>query len=135
MKLPTLRSRRVLAGGVAIAASVAAVSGLLLNQVAFASTTHASGGHGGSAKGLGQLSGFLSPDKFTLGSAIDINLSNETARLPIYQGTAYAGTPQAETVWYLLLDASDSGLADDLGVNSRPSWPTCPSSAPPACSM
>ena len=120
MKLPTLRSRRVVAGGVAIAASVAAASGLLLNQVAFASTTHASGGHGGSAKGLGQLSGFLSPDKFTLGSAIDINLSNETARLPIYQGIAYAGTPQAETVWYLLLDASDSGLADDLGVNFAP---------------
>ena len=120
MKLPALRSRRVVAGGVAIAASVAAASGLLLNQVAFASTTHASGGHGGSAKGLGQLKGLLSPDKFTLGSAIDINLSNETARLPIYQGTAYAGTPQAETVWYLLLDASDSGLADDLGVNYAP---------------
>lgn len=79
MKRPTLRSRRVVAGGVAIAASVAAASGLLLNQVAFASTTHASGGHGGSAKGLGQLSGLLSPDKFTLGSAIDINLTNETA--------------------------------------------------------
>ena len=120
MKLPALRSRRVVAGGVAIAASVAAASGLLLNQVAFASTTHASIGHGGSAKGLGQLSGFLSPDKFTLGSAIDINLSNETARLPIYQGTAYAGTPKAETVWYLLEDASDSGLADDLGVNYAP---------------
>jgi hypothetical protein len=41
-------------------------------------------------------------------------------RLPLYPGTAYAGTPRAEKVWYVLLDASDPGLAHDLGVNYAP---------------
>ena len=100
MKLPALRSRRVVAGGVAIAASVTAASGLLLNQVAFASTTHASGESCRIRQGSRAAEGFPPQDKFTLGSAININLSNETARLPIYQGVAYAGTPQQETVWY-----------------------------------
>jgi hypothetical protein len=134
MRLPTFRQRRVAVGGGVLAASAVAAAALLLNQFAFASTKAPAGtpnggdsaaagnpnGGGGSATGLGQLSGFLPSSNFTLGSAIDINLSTETARLPIYQGVAYKGTPQAETVWYLLLDASDSGLADDLGVNYAP---------------
>ncbi len=41
-------------------------------------------------------------------------------RLPLYPGTAYAGTPHAEKVWYVLLDSSDAGLAHDLGVNYAP---------------
>ena len=41
-------------------------------------------------------------------------------RLPLYPGTAYAGTRHAEKVWYVLLDASDAGLAHDLGVNYAP---------------
>jgi hypothetical protein len=41
-------------------------------------------------------------------------------RLPLYKGIAYKGTPQEETVWYVLLDASDQGLAHDLGVNYAP---------------
>jgi len=76
----------------------------------------------GSATGLGQLSGFLPADKLTLPSAIDVNLSNETVRLPIYPGTApVPGDPsKTETVWYILEDASTSGAADDLGVNFAP---------------
>jgi hypothetical protein len=74
----------------------------------------------GSAKGLGQLCGLLPSGHLTLQSAIQVNLSNETVRLPLYPGTAYAGTPNAETVWYVLLDASDSGLAHDLGINYAP---------------
>jgi len=76
----------------------------------------------GSATGLGQLSGFLPTDKLTLESAIDVNLSNETVRLPIYPGTApVPGDPsKTETVWYILEDASASGAADDLGVNFAP---------------
>jgi hypothetical protein len=76
----------------------------------------------GSAAGLGQLSGFLPSDKLTLQSAIDVNLSNETVRLPIYPGDApVPGHPgQTERVWYILEDASDSGAADDLGVNYAP---------------
>ena len=74
----------------------------------------------GAADGLGQLSGLLPRDHLTLESALQVNLSNETVRLPLYPGTAYAGTSHAEKVWYVLLDASDAGLAHDLGVNYAP---------------
>ncbi len=55
-------------------------------------------------------------------SAIQVNLSNETVRLPIYPGTApVPGNPgQTERVWFILEDASDVGLAHDLGVNYAP---------------
>ena len=36
-------------------------------------------------------------------------------RLPLYKGKA-----NGETVWYVLLDASDQGIAHDLGVNYAP---------------
>src|SRR5207244_3526974 len=38
-----------------------------------------------------------------------------TVRLPLYPGKA-----NGQTVWYILLDASDAGLAKDLGVNFAP---------------
>ena len=44
-----------------------------------------------------------------------MNLSTETVRLPLYPGDV-AG----KRVWYVLLDASDSGAAHDLGVNYAP---------------
>jgi len=69
----------------------------------------------GSATGLGQLSGFLPRRKLTEESAINVNLSTETVRLPLYRGK-YG----SKTVWYVLLDASDQGLAKDLGVNFAP---------------
>ena len=72
------------------------------------------------ADGLGQLSGILPASHLTLPSAIEVNLSQEYVRLPIYPGIAYAGTSHAETVWYILEDASTSGAADDLGVNFAP---------------
>jgi hypothetical protein len=79
-------------------------------------------GNTGSAIGLGQLSGLLPRSHLTEESAIQVNLSNETVRLPIYPGDApdpnHPG--QTEKVWYLLLDASDAGLAHDLGVNYAP---------------
>jgi hypothetical protein len=77
---------------------------------------------GAAADGLGQLSGVLPRDKLTLESAIEINLSKEYARLPIYPGDAPnpENPTQTEKVWYLLLDASDRGLAADLGVNYAP---------------
>jgi hypothetical protein len=76
----------------------------------------------GSATGLGQLSGLLPTDHLTLDSAIRVNLSNETVRLPLYPGDApVPGHPgETERVWYILLDASDAGLANDLGVNFAP---------------
>jgi hypothetical protein len=69
----------------------------------------------GAAKGLGQLTGILPRDHLTEESAIQVDLSKETVRLPLYKGRA-----NGETVWYVLLDASDAGLAHDLGVNYAP---------------
>jgi hypothetical protein len=74
----------------------------------------------GAAKGLGQVTGLLPRDHLTTESAIQVDLSKETVRLPLYKGVAYKGTANQETVWYVLLDASDSGLAHDLGVNYAP---------------
>jgi hypothetical protein len=76
----------------------------------------------GAAAGLGQLSGVLPRNKLTLESAIEINLSKEYARLPLYKGVAPVPSDpsKTETVWFLLLDASDTGLAHDLGVNYAP---------------
>ena len=67
------------------------------------------------AQGLGQLSGFLPRDHLTEESAINVNLSKESVRLPLYKGRA-----GNQTVWYVLLDASDQGVAHDLGVNFAP---------------
>ena len=65
--------------------------------------------------GLGPTSGLLPRDHLTVESAIQVDLSKETVRLPLYKGKA-----NGETVWYVLLDASDQGIAHDLGVNYAP---------------
>jgi hypothetical protein len=80
-----------------------------------AASSQASAGGDRSASGLGQLSGYLPADKLTEKSAINVNLSADTVRLPLYKGMAHG-----QTAWYVLLDASDQGLADDLGVNFVP---------------
>src|SRR5437667_12635043 len=69
----------------------------------------------GAAKGLGPLTGLLPRDHLTEESAIQVDLSKESVRLPLYKGKA-----NGKTVWYVLLDASDAGLAHDLGVNYAP---------------
>src|SRR5260370_11186610 len=84
------------------------------------------------ATGLGQTSGLLPRDHLTTESALQVDLTHETVRLPLYPGTAYAGTPHAEKVWYVLLDASDAGLAHDLGVNYAPKLANLPISDPAA---
>ena len=70
--------------------------------------------------GWDSSAGILPASKLTLPSTIEVNLSKEYARLPIYPGVAYAGTTHAEKVWYILEDASTSGAAADLGVNFAP---------------
>jgi hypothetical protein len=69
----------------------------------------------GAPTGLGQMSGLLPRDHLTQESAIQVDLSNETVRMPLYPGEAHG-----QKVWFLLLDASDAGLAHDLGVNYAP---------------
>src|SRR5437763_6250817 len=101
---------------------VAVVPGLTWHGVRSASAvTKAAAG------GLGQLSGLLPRDHLTEESAIQVDLSRETVRMPMYKGEAYG-----KTAWFILLDASDVGLAHDLGVNYAPklanigiSCPTC----------
>jgi hypothetical protein len=67
------------------------------------------------AGGLGPVSGLLPRDHLTEESAIQVDLSKESVRLPLYKGKA-----NGQTVWYTLLDASDQGIAHDLGVNYAP---------------
>jgi hypothetical protein len=95
----------------AVAAAVAVVASAVGATVASAGAGATSSQPGG----LGQSSGLLPRDHLTLESAIQVNLSKETVRLPLYPGTA-----NGKKVWYVLLDASDPGLAHDLGVNYAP---------------
>src|SRR6266704_598855 len=69
----------------------------------------------GAASGLGQLTGLLPRDHLTVESALQVDLSKQTVRLPLYPGKA-----NGQTVWYVLLDSSDAGLAHDLGINYAP---------------
>ena len=103
-----------------LTAAVAAVIGIavpvgVLSQQAPTSAAVVSRAASGAAGGLGQLSGLLPRNKLTEESAIQVDLSNETVRLPLYPGEA-----GGKRVWYVLLDASDAGLAHDLGVNYAP---------------
>jgi hypothetical protein len=67
------------------------------------------------SKGLGQTTGLLPRDQLTMSSVIQVDLDKETVRLPLYKGRA-----NGQTVWYVLLDASDEGLANNSGVNFAP---------------
>jgi hypothetical protein len=100
-------SKRWLLGTAALAIAVAAAVG---GQALAGSTATPA-----AAKGLGPTSGLLPRDHLTVESAIQVDLGKETVRLPLYKGKA-----NGETVWYVLLDASDSGIAHDLGVNFAP---------------
>jgi hypothetical protein len=110
MKILTRRWWLAAAAAVAVAGSTAGAA------VASAGANVAPATPGG----LGQASGLLPRAHLTEESAIQVNLSKETVRLPLYPGIAYKGTPHQEKVWYVLLDASDPGLAHDLGVNYSP---------------
>jgi hypothetical protein len=107
--------------GVVVAASLA-VAGYAGTSASAAPAAHVASAQNvpGAATGLGQLSGLLPRNHLTEESAIQVDLTHETVRLPLYPGTAYKGTPHEEKVWYVLLDASDAGLAHDLGVNFAP---------------
>jgi hypothetical protein len=119
--------RRVLArkrGLIAVLAAVAAATTSLAIAAGGGAASAASPARvsqvPASATGLGQLSGILPANHLTLESTIEVNLSKEYVRLPLYPGIAYAGTPHQEKVWYILEDASTPGAADDLGVNYAP---------------
>ena len=110
MKILSRRWSLTATAALAVAASAVLASGAFAGPNA----TPAKAGN------LGPTTGLLPRDHLTLENAIQVDLSKETVRLPLYKGIAYKGTPNQETVWYVLLDASDAGLAHDLGVNYAP---------------
>ncbi|HEY0378366.1 MAG TPA: hypothetical protein VGC87_15730 [Pyrinomonadaceae bacterium] len=67
----------------------------------------------------------LDPSKLVLRSTIEVNLTNHSATLPIHKGS-YRGL----TVWYVLTDVSDQGLADTLGLNFAPKLANAPHNCP-----
>jgi hypothetical protein len=97
------------------AAGIAAVTLAILAAAVASQALGGSKDAPASAKGLGPLTGLLPRDHLTVESAIQVDLSKESVRLPLYKGNA-----NGETVWYVLLDASDQGIAHDLGVNYAP---------------
>src|SRR5437660_2737086 len=99
----------------AAAAVLVAVSAVLITVGSGGANAAPARATAAKAGGLGQLTGLLPRNHLTEESALQVDLSKETVRLPLYPGTA-----NGKTVWYVLLDASDAGLAHDLGVNYAP---------------
>src|SRR6266849_7668543 len=64
---------------------------------------------------LGQRSGLLPRENLVLESAPQVDLTHDTVRLPLYKGTA-----NGQTVWFVLTEASDLGLAKNSGLNYAP---------------
>ena len=69
----------------------------------------------GAAQGLGQLNGLLPRDNLVLESTLQVDLTTDTVRLPLYKGTA-----NGHDVWFILTEASDIGLAHNSGLNYAP---------------
>ena len=107
-----LKRRWWLAAAAAVLVAVSAVLTTVASGGANATPAKATAAKPGN---LGQLTGLLPRNHLTEESALQVDLSKETVRLPLYPGTA-----NGKTVWYVLLDASDAGLAHDLGVNYAP---------------
>ncbi len=65
--------------------------------------------------GTTSSSGLLAADHLFVRSALQVDMSNHTVRLPLHKG-AFRG----KTVWYIMTEASDSGIAHDLNINFSP---------------
>jgi hypothetical protein len=98
------------AGAVAM---LALLAGLVLRGMGPAAS--ASDVSPGAAAGLGQLSGLLPRQNLVIESALQVDLTKETVRLPLYKGTA-----NGHTVWFILTESSDQGLAKNSGLNYAP---------------
>src|ERR1700736_3284502 len=100
--------RGLIAGLVAIVALLVAA---MIRPPVSAETTTQTGANGD----LGQRSGLLPRENLVLESALQVDLTHETVRLPLYKGTA-----NGHTVWFILTESSDQGLAKNSGLNYAP---------------
>ena len=94
---------------VSLLALVVALSAVGAAGAAARDGSHRSREHDGqdehdSGGDLGPTAGLLARDHLTEESAIQIDLSHESVRLPLYKGRA-----NGQTAWFVLLDASDAG--------------------------
>ena len=96
-----------------LVALLALLAGLVLRGMAPVAAE--SEGGPAAASGLGQSSGLLPRENLVLESALQVDLTHETVRLPLYKGTA-----NGHTVWFILTEASDQGLAKNSGLNYAP---------------
>ena len=69
----------------------------------------------------------LDKDQQTITSALRVDLTRDFATLPLHKGTA-----NGETVWYVITDTSDAGMARRLGINHAPKLRNAPRDCP-AC--
>ena len=83
--LKIFSKRRLLAAAALTAIAAAAAMG----SQAFAGSKDSTA----SAQSLGPISGLLPRDHLTEESAIQVDLSKESVRVPLYRGIAYKGTP------------------------------------------
>jgi hypothetical protein len=105
-----MRYAKIIASlGIALAAAAAGV--VLLSVGGNAPRASAAD----TAGDLGQTTGLLPRSNLTLKSALQVDLSAETVRVPLYKGVA-----DGRTVWFTILDSSDAGAANDLDVNYAP---------------
>ncbi len=84
---------------------------LLLLTLAGILFGHASAPARSAAKGTE----LLPKSKVILRSAGTVNLTDDTVRLPLHKGVFHG-----QTVWYVITESSDFGLAHDLNVNFAP---------------
>lgn len=112
MSRSSLLPSRLLVAVLSLAALAAVAVGVLSHSSAATGAARqiSSGGS------LGQSSGLLPRSKLTFESALQVNLSNQTVRVPLYPGRG----PDGKHVWFTALDASDQGLAENSGLNYAP---------------
>ncbi|MEP6814707.1 MAG: hypothetical protein ABI873_04050 [Marmoricola sp.] len=106
----TARPRRRVALCAAAAVAIAAPIALFSTNPPASSAAP-----GQAARDTGPTSGLLSSKKILLKSAQQVNLHNDTVRLPLHRGEFHG-----KTYWYILTESSDFGLARDLDVNFAP---------------
>ena len=129
------RKRRPIAVLVALAAAASwAWPGGRGSLAASAGSAAANDQDPGEGHGLGQPQRpGLPRTHLTEESAIKVNLSKETVRLPLYPGTAYAGTPQPRRCGTCCWTPPTRGWRTTWASTTRRSSPTSRSATRPRC--